>query len=360
MNYEKYMKKCIRLAKKGDGHTAPNPLVGCVVLDKNEKEISTGFHKKCGLPHAEADALYKLSNEAEGGTLIVSLEPCCHYGKTPPCADLIIKKGIKRLVVGMRDPNPLVAGKGIQKCKDAGIEVIEDVLRDDVLKLNEVFIKNMTKNEIFVAIKTATTLDGKIATKTGSSKWITGEKARSEVQKIRNRYDAIMTTSSTIIIDNPSMTCTLRNGKNPIKIILDRKLRTDFGSKIYKSTGEKIYIVVDEKLDEKIISGIPEHINIIKCPTYNLKLDLNYLLKELYKLGIRSTLVEAGGKLNGEIVSLGFADKIYQFIAPKVLGDEKGVNAFEGRDIEEIKNALNFKFQSVNLFDSDILVVYNR
>ena len=357
MNYEKHMKKCIKLALKAEGQTSPNPLVGCVVLDKSGKEISTGCHKAYGKPHAEADALNKLeNNEAQGGTLIVNLEPCSHWGKTPPCADLIIEKGIKKLVIGMKDPNPLVSGEGIDKCKNAGIEVIENVLHDEVIRLNEVFIKNHTKKKIFVAMKTATTLDGKIATKTGSSKWITSEKAREEVQKIRNRYDAILTTGSTIINDNPFMNCRLKNSKNPIKIILDRDLKTDFNSKIYQSDGEKIYIVIDETVENNKILAIPAHVTIIKCPSKNLKLDLEFLFKKLFKLKIMSVLVEAGGKLNGELISLGLIDKIYQFIAPKILGDKNGINAFEGRNIENINNTLNFKFESITNFTPDILI----
>lgn len=359
INYDNYMKKCIKLALKADGKTSPNPLVGCVVLDKHGKQISTGYHKKCGLPHAEPDALDKLKKgEAEGGTLIVSLEPCSHWGKTPPCADLIIKSGIKKLVVGMRDPNPLVSGQGIEKCKNAGIEVIENILHDEVIMLNEVFIKNMTQNACFVAIKTATTLDGKIATSTGDSKWITSEKAREEVQKIRNRYDSILTTNSTIIKDNPSMNCRMKNGKNPTKIILDRELKTDFNSKIYTSTGENIYIVVDELVEESKILAVPTHVIVIKCPVNNYKLDLDYLFKKLFEFGIKSVLVEAGGKLNGELVSMGIADKIYQFIAPKILADKLGINAFEGCNIKKISNALNFKFQSIADFKPDLLITY--
>lgn len=360
INYEKHMKKCIKLALKAEGKTSPNPLVGCVVLDKTGKEISTGYHKKYGSIHAEAEALGKLNDGAQGGTLIVNLEPCSHWGKTPPCADLIIKKGIKKLVIGMKDPNPLVAGKGIEKCKKAGIEVIENILHDEAVKLNEIFIKNTTQNAVFIALKTATTLDGKIATETGSSKWITSEKARAEVQKIRNRYDAILTTSSTIIKDNPSMTCTLKNGKNPIKIILDRELKTNFNSKIYTSVGKKIYIIVDENISDAKILTIPTDIAVIKCPSDNYKLNLSCLFKKLFELGINSVLVEAGGKLNGELVSLGLTDKIYQFIAPKILCDKHGINAFEGRTIKEISNALNFKFQSIANFNPDILAVYSN
>jgi len=365
-NYEKHMKKCIKLALKADGKTSPNPLVGCVVLDKNGKEIATGFHRAYGAPHAEADALNKLGNEAQGATLIVNLEPCSHFGKTPPCADLIIKKGIKKLVIGMKDPNPLVSGKGIEKCKKAGIEVIENVLHDEVVKLNEIFIKNMTEKKVFVAIKTATTLDGKIATKNGDSKWITSEKARNEVQKTRNRYDAILTTSSTITKDNPSMTCRLKNGKNPVKIILDRELKTDFNSKIYTQSDAKIYIFADKTPDSIATQensktlATATNVVVIKCPTNNYKLDLNYIFEKLFELGIRSVLVEAGGTLNGELVSLGLVDKIYQFIAPKILGDKLGINAFEGRNTDKINDALNFKIENVYKFSPDILVVYSK
>lgn len=355
------MKKCIRLAKKAEGKTSPNPMVGCVVLDKNGKEIASGYHKGYGKPHAEPDALNKIKNdEARGGTLIVNLEPCSHWGKTPPCADLIIKKGLKRVVIGMRDPNPLVAGNGIKKCQEAGIEIIESVLESEAKKLNEIFIKNMEKNCCFIAIKTATTLDGKIATKTGSSKWITSETARIEVQNIRNRYDAILTSSSTVIVDNPSMNCHKKSLKNPIKIILDRELKTDFSSKIYENSAQNIYIVVDEDLDESRIAMLPRHLTPIKCKTYNNKLFLPYLFSELYKLNIKSILVEAGGKLNGEIISQDLADKIYHFIAPKVLGDNEGINAFSGRNIQEISNTINFEFISITDFKPDILVTYQR
>lgn len=360
INYEKYMKKCIKLALKGEGKTSPNPLVGCVVLDKNGKEIATGYHKAYGAPHAEANALNKVSEEARGGTLIVNVEPCSHHGKTPPCADLIIKKGIKTLVIGMKDPNPNVEGNGAQKCKKAGIEVIENVLHNECVKLNEVFIRNMTQKKVFIAIKTATTLDGKIATKTGDSKWITSEKSRKEVQTIRNRYDAILTTSSTIIKDNPSMTCRLKNGKNPIKIILDRELKTTPGSKIYTSSGEKIYIFTDEAIVNTKTHTTTTNVVAIKCKTHNCKLDLDFILNKLFELGIRSVLVEAGGKLNGELISQDLVDKIYHFVAPKILGDKEGINAFEGRNINKISDAIDFEFEKIYNFSPDILITYSK
>ena len=222
--HEKYMRMCFELALLGKGQVSPNPMVGCVVLDKDENIVSKGYHKKCGESHAERDALLKLqNNEAEGGTLYVNLEPCSHYGKTPPCVDLIIERKLKKVVIAMRDPNPKV--DGLSKLREAGIEVVEGVLEEEAKFLNRVFIKNITQKLPYVVLKTATTMDGKIATNTGDSKWITSEKARAEVKNIRKKYDAILTSSATVIADNPTM-------EHKKKIILDRELKTDFNSKI--------------------------------------------------------------------------------------------------------------------------------
>ena len=342
MQYDKLMQKCIDLAKQGEGQTSPNPLVGCVILDKNGSEISTGYHHRYGDNHAERDALLKLHNgEEKGGTLIVNLEPCSHYGKTPPCADLIIERGIKRVVIGMRDVNPIVAGNGIKKLKNAGIEVVENVLEDECKILNETFIKNMTKNEVFVALKTAATLDGKIATQNGSSKWITSDNAREEVKKIRNRYDAILTTSSTILADNPTMA-------HRKKIILDRKLKTNLEAPIYKE-GE-IYLF-NATLD--MFEG---GINFIKTPVINEKLDIEFILKKAFDLGIKSILVESGGHLNGEMLK--YTDKIYHFIAPKITGDNNSLSCFDFRHIENINESYKFKITQTEMFDPDILLTY--
>lgn len=342
MDYDKYMKKCIELAKGGEGQTSPNPLVGCVVLDKDGNEISTGFHHKYGENHAERDALLKLTKgEEKGGTLIVNLEPCSHHGKTPPCADLIIERGLKRVVIGMQDVNPIVAGNGIKRLKDAGIEVVEHVLEDECKILNEVFIKNMTQKKVFIAIKTATTLDGKIATQNGSSKWITSEKAREEVKVIRNRYDAIMTSSATILADNPTML-------HRKKIILDRKLRTNLEAPIYKN-GE-IYLFNDS------LDMFEGGVNFIKTPVHDNKLDLEFIFNKAYELGIKSVLVESGGHLAGSVLK--YADKIYHFIAPKITGDNSSLSCFDFQQIDDINKSLNFKFLDIKSFEPDILVTY--
>ena len=342
-NYENLMKKCITLAKKGLGKTSPNPMVGCIIIDKDGKEIATGYHRKYGEFHAERDALNKLDN-ANNCTLIVNLEPCCHHGKTPPCTDIIIEKGIKRVVYGMKDPNPIVAGKGLQILKDNGIEVIGPVWEQKCKKLNEVFIKNKTKNMPFIAIKTATTLDGKIATYNGDSKWITSEKARNKGRKLRKLYDAIMTSSSTVIADNPQM-------KHKNKIILDRKLKTNTNSQIYKDG--KIYVFCEQPKTEQL-----NNITYIKTPVKNDKLDIEFILKKVYEFGITSVFTEAGGKLCGSL--LPFTDKIYHFTAPKILADEKGKSCFEGFNSEKIDQCYNFIIEKTEILPPDILNTYTK
>lgn len=344
------MQKCFELARLAEGKTSPNPLVGCVVLNRNGEIISTGFHAKYGENHAERDALLKVSpKDTEGGTLIVNLEPCSHFGKTPPCADLIIEYGIKKVVIAIEDVNPLVAGNGIAKLKAAGIEVVTGVLADEARRLNEVFITNIKEKRTFVALKTATTLDGKIATCSGHSKWITSSAAREEVKHIRARYDAILTSSSTVIADNPTM-------RHKTKIILDRELKTDFeNSEIYKSGN--IYVFHNKKnAPETIARAADEHIRLIFTPLKNDKLDIEFILKKLFELKIYSILVESGGILNGSF--LPFADKIYHFIAPKITCDNSSKSAFAGKNITEINESLNFKFCEIQTFSPDILVTY--
>lgn len=347
INYEKLMKKCINLAKKGRGKTAPNPLVGCVVLDKNNEIISTGYHHKYGENHAERDALLKLTDGSEkDGTLVVNLEPCSHYGKTPPCADLIIERGLKKVVIGCVDNNPKVAGNGIKKLKNAGIEVVLNVLEKECRELNEIFFTNIEEQRTFVALKTATTIDGKIATKIGDSKWITSDKSRNYARKLRTYYDAILTSSNTVITDNPTM-------KHKTKIILDRGLKTNWNADIYKQG--QIILVTSE---DYCVDEYPLNFEVMLCPEKDGKLDLNYILKELYTSGIKSIFVEAGGKLCGEFVKENLVDKVYHFIAPKILNDNSGRSCFDGDNIFKINDSKNFKLIDTKKLGSDILLTY--
>ncbi len=339
------MNICLELAMKGRGKTSPNPLVGCVVLDKNGEIISTGYHAKYGDNHAERDALLKLNiGDAKGGTLYVNLEPCSHFGKTPPCTDLIIEHGLKTVVIGMCDPNPKV--DGVSKLRVAGIEVIEGVMENECRKLNEVFVINQKERRTFVAIKTATTLDGKIATSNGSSKWITSAPARNEVKIIREKYDAILTSSVTVNSDNPTML-------HAKKVILDRNLTTDLSSKIYEQ-GD-IFVFHSEKLTPK---RDKDNVTYIKTPVLDGGLDIEFILKELYKLGIMSVLVESGGRLNGAF--LPYTDKIYNFIAPKIVGDNSAKSSFDYREVFDISEAEEFELSDVVKFLPDILLILHR
>ena len=348
--FENEMRKCIKLAQKGIGMTSPNPMVGCVIMNSANEIVSTGYHRACGEAHAERDALLKSGNY-NGCTLVVNLEPCSHYGKTPPCADLIIEKGIKAVVYGMKDPNPKVAGKGIRKLKDAGINIIGPVLEKECKKLNEVFFKNHTQRKTFVALKTATTIDGKISTKSGDSKWITSEKSRNEVKKIRKFYDAILTSSSTIIADNPSML-----HKN--KIILDRELKTDLDFNIYKNGNIYVFYSEDKNNTLELKQSKRPDIKYIKTPSDDRKLNISFILKKLYDFGIMSVLVESGGSLNGSF--LPHIDKLYHFIAPKILGDNSGKSCFDGLITDKISQCTNLKFESSKIFGDDILVIYSK
>ena len=350
------MKKCLSLARRGEGFVSPNPLVGAVVLDKNGNIAGLGWHKKCGEAHAEVNAIADAKNKdinIKGGTIFVNLEPCSHYGKTPPCADLIIKEGLKKVVAGTIDPNPRVDGGGIKKLQKAGIDVVTGVLEQECKKLNEIFFKNQTEKLPFVAIKTATTMDGKTATKTGSSKWITSQNARAQVQKLRNKYDAILTGSGTVLADNPSLTCRKRGGRNPVRIIVDSNLKTPVDSMVYRNDGTKIYIAALKTAKTKDYGTNAE---IIFCPEKSGKIDLPFLLKELYKKGICSILVEAGGILNGVFLKQKLVDKIYHFIAPKILGDNEAKSFVEGFSAINIDDSTQLKIESVKKFNPDILI----
>lgn len=326
---EKYMRMCFALAKRGKGRVSPNPMVGCVVLDKNGNVVSKGYHKKYGENHAERDALTKLkNNEANGGTLYVNLEPCSHYGKTPPCVDIIIEHKIKKVVFAMRDPNPKV--DGISKLKDAGIQVVEGVLEDEAKFLNRIFVKNQVRKLPYVVLKTATTMDGKISTKSGDSKWITSDKSRAEVYKMRKEFDCILTSSNTVIADNPMM-------EHKFKCILDKDSRIPADSKILKQ-GE-IYIV-----------------NKNNTPLKNGNLDLRCVFENLYKQGICSVFVECGGMLAGALLREDLIDEVWQFIAPKILNDNEGKSCFDGICADKISEAKNLRIYEVKNILPDILV----
>ena len=334
--HEEYMRMCFELALLGKGQVAPNPMVGCVVLDNDGNIVSKGYHKKYGENHAERDALLKLqNNEAEGGTLYVNLEPCSHYGKTPPCVDLIIERKLKKVVIASRDPNPKV--DGILKLKEAGIEVVVGVLEDEAKFLNRVFIKNITTQLPYVVLKTATTMDGKIATRSGDSKWITCAESRKEVYRMREEFDCILTSSNTVLADNPTM----RVNEGQIKCILDKDNRTSKDAKIYQQG--QIYVA-----------------NCVNTPLKDGNLDLRVVLENLYKKGVCTVFVECGGKLAGAFLKENLIDEVYQFIAPKVVNDNIAKSCFDGDLVEKISESKEFKIYEVKLLGTDVLIKFSQ
>ena len=369
------MKTCFKLALFGEGDTSPNPLVGAILVNSKGEIVAKGYHKCYGSDHAEVDCIksyetaFGKSADYSSLTLFVNLEPCNHFGKTPPCADLIIKKGIKKVVIGALDPYPNHSG-GIKKLKDAGVEVIYGILEDEAIILNEAFFKAAKDNFPFIAIKTATTLDGKIATHTGSSKWITSEKSRKYVQKLRHKYDGILTSSSTVIKDDPSLNVRFNEIKvskyslktQPTRIILDTCLKTDPNSKVYKTDdNKKVFIFYsDTDKTKHQPDDYPKNINLIKVDSKNGHVNLKEVFKKLYDSGIQSILIEAGGTLCGAILKEDLADKIYHFIAPKILGDKTAINFAEGFNIKEINDCRNFKITTVKKLEPDILIEYYK
>ncbi len=329
MNYEYYMSKCIELALLSEGHVSPNPLVGCLIVNDKGEIVAQGRHEKFGGAHAEQNALNLAKEKAKGAILFVNLEPCNHYGKTPPCAQLIVQSGIKKVVIGTKDLNPKAQG-GIETLKQAGIEVIDGILENDCKKLNEIFFFSLNHSRPFIAIKTATTLDGKIAASDGSSKWITSENSRAEVQNLRNKYDAIMTTAKTVIADNPSLTCRKKNGRNPLRIVIDKYHLLNSDYKVFAENEGKVL----------------HHIG---------HFDTEFA-KKLCSKGIKSILVEAGGNFNANLLQQGLVDKIYHFIAPKILGDNSGISWVNGLYAKNINSTLNFSIESAKNFAPDIML----
>lgn len=359
-----YMKICFELAKLGEGKVSPNPLVGAILVNEQDEIVAKGWHKGYGLDHAEVDCIKNYENEYKNRidysqlTLYVNLEPCNHQGKTPPCSDLIISKKIKRVVVAAFDPNPKHTG-GIKKIKDAGIQVTQGVLEKEAIKLNEIFFKNVQKNKPFVALKTATTLDGKIATKTGSSKWITSDLARDYVQNLRNKYDAILTSSSTVIADNPSLTARKDGCISPIRIILDSRLKTNPNSKVYNNDGVKTYLFYcDEQNLENAPETYPKTTTLIKVSSNKNHINLTEVIEKLYALNVKSVLIEAGGILNAEFIKENLVDKIYHFIAPKTLGDNNAKSFIQNFDITNINECRKYEISTLKNLTPDILIEY--
>ncbi|WP_208560363.1 bifunctional diaminohydroxyphosphoribosylaminopyrimidine deaminase/5-amino-6-(5-phosphoribosylamino)uracil reductase RibD [Marinilactibacillus kalidii] len=352
-----YMEIALNLAEKGSGRTAPNPLVGAVIV-KNERVIGQGYHERYGGAHAEVNAINGATESVEGATLYVTLEPCVHFGKTPPCADLIIKSKIKKVVVAAKDPNPLVAGKGIQHMRKAGIEVIEDVLREKSEKLNEIFNKFITTNLPFVIMKYAMSLDGKIATELGESKWISSETSRNHAHTIRGRVSAILVGIGTVLKDDPLLTCRVTGLPNPVRIIIDKQLDIPESATILQTLDQAATIIVTStSACSKKITWLEEMgIKVLTMETIEGTFDFQTLMASLGEWGIDSVLIEGGAATHGAAIKAGVVDKLIAYIAPKIIGGSTALSPIGGEGFQYIDEALKLKRYTFNQLGEDILV----
>ena len=351
-----YMKMALELAKKGRGRTNPNPMVGAVIV-KEGRIIGQGYHERCGEGHAEVNAFASCTEDPAGADMYVTLEPCSHYGKTPPCADLVIKKKIKKVYIGSLDPNPLVAGRGVRKLEEAGIEVESGILDDEVRKLNEIFMHYIKDKNPFVLLKFAMSLDGKIATGTGQSQWISCEKSREQVHLLRNQYMAIMVGIGTVLADDPSLTCRMDGGRNPIRIIADSHLKIPLDAKVLKDQAEAKTIIVTADGNEERKAALEQMgIEVLRCKGTDGEVDINVLMSILGKRGIDSVLVEGGGILNDAVLRSGEADKVMCFVAPMLIGGKDAKGPVLGRGFAALNDALRLDDFAAEMIGSDICI----
>ena len=353
-----FMKRALSLAKRGMGKTLPNPMVGAVLV-KQDKIIGEGWHKKYGLPHAEINAIKSAKQDIKNSTLYVTLEPCSHYGKTPPCTEAIIKSKIKKVVIASLDPNPIAKG-GAEVLRKNGVEVITGVLEKEALRLNEVFFKNILSKKPFVVLKSAATLDGKTVTKNGDSKWITNTKAREYAHnQLRFNSDAIIVGRKTLDNDNPNLTVRVKKKlkKTPIRIVLDTNLNMNLKDKnIFNKKAETI-VVVSDKIEKSVKQKTIENLGakILKTPLKGKFIDISALMTKLYSMGIFSVLVEGGSSLISSFIKAKEADKFCIFYAPKILG-ENGVSLFNLKEANYIKDVIMLKDISFKKFDDNFMV----
>lgn len=356
---KEYMIRAIELAKKGEGFTNPNPLVGAVIV-KDNRIIGEGYHERYGELHAERNAIKSLTESAEGATIYVTLEPCCHYGKTPPCTEAIIENKISKVVIGSRDPNPKVAGKGARILREAGIEVIEDYMREECDRLNSIFFHYISNNTPYVVMKYAMTADGKIATVTGESKWITGEEARNHVQQLRSTYMGIMAGIGTVLADDPMLNVRIEGKRNPIRIICDTRLQIPLDSKLCQSAGEYPLIVAcgqNMADNEKKIQLRQIGATVIELPVIDGRIDLKELMLKLGERQIDSILLEGGGTLNESALRAGIVNEIKAFIAPKIFGGT-GKSPVDGTGINTPDEAYRLLAYDITTIENDILISY--
>jgi diaminohydroxyphosphoribosylaminopyrimidine deaminase/5-amino-6-(5-phosphoribosylamino)uracil reductase len=343
--HEKWMRRCIELALKGEGRTSPNPVVGAVVLDANGKVVGEGFHAKAGEDHAEVIALKQAGERAKGGTLYVSLEPCSHHGKTPPCVNSVIASGIKHVVAATVDPNPFVSGKGFEALTNAGIKVTSDLCREESLWINRGFLSRIKRSRPWLCLKLASTLDGKIADRNGKSRWITGEAARAHVHHLRNTFDCVMVGSATARLDNPKLNVRdLESSRNPLRAVIEGSTPMESDLRMFSDEVEgRTLIFCREDMHEAPRQLYPSKVQLVPIPPMGRFPDLSIVLKHLFDMDINTILCEGGAKLAGSLLDANLVDEVNWFFAPKILADSEAIPVVAGSRPKTLDEALNLQ-----------------
>jgi len=356
MDDEFWMRRVLHLAEKGRGRTSPNPMVGAVLV-KRGKVVGQGYHARAGEPHAEIVAIKNAGEKAKGATLYLNLEPCTHYGKTPPCVPAVIEAGVKKVVVGIEDPNPLVKGRGVARLQQAGLDVKAGVLEKECHRLNEAFCKYIVRHEPFIILKMAATLDGKLATRNGESQWITGETSRRFVHRLRGQVDGVVVGIGTVLKDDPMLTARIRGGRDPYRIVFDSRLRIPENAKVVDLSPSKTIIVTTEMASQDKIERLrKKRVGILISQSKSGKVDLKSSLLKLGEMGMMSLLVEGGSHINGSFLDQGLIDKILFFLSPRLIGDPLAPGIFSGAGVASLKETIPVKDLRVRKIGDDILV----
>jgi diaminohydroxyphosphoribosylaminopyrimidine deaminase/5-amino-6-(5-phosphoribosylamino)uracil reductase len=353
---ERWMRRALHLAEKGRGRTSPNPMVGAVLV-KRGRLVGEGYHARAGEPHAEIVAIKNAAEKAKGATLYLNLEPCTHYGKTPPCVPAVIKAGVRKVVVGMEDPNPLVKGRGLARLKQAGVDVKIGILEKKCHRVNEAFRKYIVQHEPFVILKMAATLDGKLATRNGESQWITGETSRRFVHRLRDQVDGVVVGIGTVLKDDPMLTSRIKGGRDPYRIVFDSRLRIPENAKMVDLSPSKTIIATTEMASQDKIERLREKgVQILISDSKLGKVDLKSSLLKLAEMGMMSLLLEGGSQLSGSFLDQRLIDKILLFLSPKLIGDPLAPGIFSGAGVTSLKEAVSIKDLKVRKIGEDLLL----
>jgi len=359
MTDEEWMKQVLRLAERGRGRTAPNPIVGAILVRGGEV-VGEGYHARAGEAHAEISALREAGCRAQGATLYINLEPCTHYGRTPPCAPRVVEAGVTGVIIGMEDPNPRVKGRGIESLRRAGLQVRVGVLEEECQRANEAFCKYIVEREPFVILKVASTLDGKIATRTGVSKWITGETSRRFVHRLRNEVDGVLVGIGTILKDDPLLTTRMGGGRDPYRILLDSRLKVPEHARVLDESPSRVIIATTRRAPKERMERLKRRgVRIFAFDSREGRVDLKACLKKLAEIGIMTLLVEGGSRVNGSFLKAKAVDKFYFFFAPRWIGDPRAPGIFggPGRDlgIKDLSEATRLKNVRMRRLGEDFL-----